>query len=535
MALASLCSQLQKISYDGLRSLPQADYKKDTAGTPLSQSIKFQAFVVDHGVREGSDSEAQAVSKILEGREIPTKLLKIDWGSHEKPADLPNFESLARKHRFRALGTACKDLGIDCLLLAHHEDDQAETVLMRLIAGHRIAGLTGMPSSSEIPECFGMHGVHESGGAQNSMTKVSKARLLPYAELPIGMVASSAPLEIEDGGVKVYRPLLSFTKKRLIATCEENKMDWFEDHTNKDPTVTMRNTVRHIYANHALPAALSKPALLELSRKARAKKAATLEAANACMRASEVKLETRAGTLKVRFVNLTTYNRFLQVDKHAAAIFLRRIVMLITPREHVDISSLMGTVEKLFPESFWSRESSPPTAAFTVAGLHFKVLTPAKSRWEKPEWLISRELYKSTVDLPKTVFPANPGSTPHQPWSEWNLYDGRFWIRVHNPSSSAIVIRPLQEYDQADLRRLLSKWQWIKFRGLLSQLAPDGIRWTLPVIATRDPEGKETVLAFPTLDIGLPQVEKLVKWEVRYKKIERLAQTVLVAPNINEI
>ncbi|KAG0651611.1 tRNA(Ile)-lysidine synthetase [Hyphodiscus hymeniophilus] len=523
MALASLCSQIQRIPYDTLRSSLQADYNKNITGTPLSKAIKFQAFVVDHGVRKGSNLEAQAVSEILEARDIPTKLLKIDWLGQEKPADLPNFESLARKYRFQALGTACRDLGISSLFLAQHQDDQAETVMMRLINGHSMAGLTGIPKCTEIPECYGLYGVHESGGV-NKAHKVWTRSVLGSNTMPTPV----APLEGESGGVKVYRPLLEFTKESLIATCQEDGMKWFEDHTNKDPTVTMRNAIRHLYKNHALPATLSKPALLELSTMARIAKRATLNVTNTWLRRSSVKLETSPGTLRVRFVNLGQYDRSrVEVDgKYAAAALIRRIVMLVTPQEHVKLSSLLRAVERVFPEWFRNAEASPLSTTFTVAGLQFKFNSPPRLHrgyrlLEKCEWLVSRQPYKVTAALPRFEIPRNPKSLAPTDWSSWNLYDGRFWIRVQNLSNEVLVVRPFNKLDLAGVKRSsLWKGKRYKVQKLLSELAPGDIRWTLPAIATMALDGKERLLALPTLYVGVVDVEKLVKWQVRYKKVD---------------
>jgi tRNA(Ile)-lysidine synthase len=501
MGLAVLCSHYQKL-----------------AGTTLPY-VKFQAFVVDHGVRKGSDLEAKAVSETLKDWDIPTRLLKIDWAGHESPAELPSFESLARRYRFQALGKACRDLGINSLFLAHHEDDQAETVIMRLVTGHRMAGLSGIQTSSEIPECYGLHGVHESGGIDNATNKASKPSFSDSSTL--------TPHATEYGGVKVYRPLLRFSKERLIATCREEGMKWFEDHTNKDPTVTMRNAIRHIYRNHALPAALSKPGLLELSRKAQLMKDTSLEITNTWLRQSSVKLDTRTGTLKVHFANLNQYPRsHLAMDgKYVAALLLRRIAMLITPQEHIEISSLMGAVGRIFPECFETQESPPTTSAFTAAGLQFRVNGPAKpqrpsKRSEKCEWLISRQPYMSKAALPQIEIPANLESSADPAWSAWNLHDGRFWIRVLNLSNMMIVVRPFRDHDLAGFRNSLSENHSGKLPGMLSKLAPGKIRWTLPAITKQGLDGDEELLALPTLDVGVLGIEKLVKWEVRYKKID---------------
>jgi tRNA(Ile)-lysidine synthase len=64
MALAALCSQLQDLSHQGLHFGTKELSSELSTPSPL----KFRAFVVDHGARPGSNLEAEAVSKLLEGR-----------------------------------------------------------------------------------------------------------------------------------------------------------------------------------------------------------------------------------------------------------------------------------------------------------------------------------------------------------------------------------------------------------------------------------------------------------------------------------
>lgn len=62
MALAALCSQLQR------PPIPVNDFHEPRSQVGRLPDLNFQAFVVDHDVRSGSDVEAQNVASVLEGR-----------------------------------------------------------------------------------------------------------------------------------------------------------------------------------------------------------------------------------------------------------------------------------------------------------------------------------------------------------------------------------------------------------------------------------------------------------------------------------
>lgn len=94
---------------------------------------------------------------------MTSRILTLPWKDITgNPSQLPNFESLARKYRFQAIGKYCQKSDISSILLGHHADDQAETVLMRLAKGARGVGLLGIKPSSPIPECEGIYGVHST-------------------------------------------------------------------------------------------------------------------------------------------------------------------------------------------------------------------------------------------------------------------------------------------------------------------------------------------------------------------------------------
>ena len=443
---------------------------------------------------------------------IRTSILKIEWPASDEPAEKPNFESLARKHRYQVLGRACREHGISSLFLAHHEDDQAETVMMRLIGGHKRLGLVGMKSDSEIPECYGMYGVHESGGILKERWRGKKAPSQYQQSQPLPDMEQIAHPVPETGGVRVYRPFLKFGKDRLVATCQAEGIEWFEDHTNTDPTLTLRNAIRHLYKFHNTPAALTKPALLKLSDRCQELAKTQLGVTNWCLSQCSIKrFDTRSAVLNVHFNDMNDSAIPSRTDKKlVAANVLRRIIMLVTPQENVQTSALHSTLKRVFPELFLPEELASEPGIFTVAGVQFTPLTKVA----KCEWFISRQPHKSTAMPPLITIP--PLKEPS--WSEWTLYDGRYWIRIQNHCEMPLLIRPYCHTDHDMFRHSLPKKMQTLLHESLRDIAPRNIRFTLPSIVRRD-DGKGKVLALPTLNVGPREMENLVKWEVRYKKL----------------
>ncbi len=92
---------------------------------------------VDHGLRAGSTSEAEAVAGWASD-------LGLRWRVLSGCVDLEggvSVEAAARDARYRALDAAADDLGLSRILTAHTLDDQAETVLLRMLRGTGIKGL----------------------------------------------------------------------------------------------------------------------------------------------------------------------------------------------------------------------------------------------------------------------------------------------------------------------------------------------------------------------------------------------------------
>ncbi|MGO8831930.1 MAG: tRNA lysidine(34) synthetase TilS [Roseiarcus sp.] len=137
---------------------------------------------VDHAMRAGSRAEAEAVGALARRLGLAHHL--IEWRG-VKPRS--RIQERAREARYRLLGACAREVGADVLVTAHHADDQAETVLFRLLRGSGIAGLRGM----------------QSAAAQGEAT--------------------------------LARPLLGLRKAELVAFCEACGEAFACDPSNEDP------------------------------------------------------------------------------------------------------------------------------------------------------------------------------------------------------------------------------------------------------------------------------------------------------------
>ena len=165
---------------------------------------KIVALIVDHGLRPEARTEAQAAQAILGEQGIEAAILP--W-SGEKPRT--GLQSTARRNRYRLLRAECRRRAILHLLLAHHADDQAETVAMRAARRSGPDGLSGMAAVVELPE------------------------------------------------VRLLRPLLGLARSRLTSTLRSRDVAWLDDPSNLDHRfervrVRMGPTVRTVATEAAV-------------------------------------------------------------------------------------------------------------------------------------------------------------------------------------------------------------------------------------------------------------------------------------------
>ncbi len=92
----------------------------------------------DHGIRAGSDEEAR---QVLEWAEALGLECRVGAPSHA----LPPRQAQLRAARYSFLNAVAEEEGADRIATAHHADDQAETVLFRILRGTGVRGLAGIP------------------------------------------------------------------------------------------------------------------------------------------------------------------------------------------------------------------------------------------------------------------------------------------------------------------------------------------------------------------------------------------------------
>lgn len=488
----------------------------------------------------------------------------LTWPDSVSPLDLPDFETQARRLRYQALGYACREISSRWLLLAHHDDDQAETVLMRLASGHKGLGLQGMPLKAHIPECWGVHGVSQSGNKDEIALRLHKVKEKDPSSPKAAflMQALAGPDNFEKGGVKIMRPLLGLSKARLIETCRSRGLDWEEDKTNQETWRTPRNSIRALLRSAKLPQALQKDSMLQLAKQTSdlyGMASATAKRINACC---EILLfDVRCGGFVVRLPisvlkpNLALERRaawpsYKQNARLSAMLLLQTFVQHVTPYEVVSLQSLGHAVLSIFPnlndgDTLADRVLQPTN--FTAGGVQFQRLhcplaTPRSELdpsisglWEDLDpvyvWSFTRQPF-SQAPLSLVVQPPAKSESSvadiSPSWSSWQLWDGRYWIRIFNRCRQPLVVRSFQPSDLKYLQSILSRQRYKDFHHFLHLAAPGKVRWTLLAIAEIEddslPMGR--LCALPTLgqaasfDTHNASGTNKVEWQVRYKSVD---------------
>lgn len=115
-----------------------------------------------------------------------------------------SIEMAARELRYDWFASLCQDNGYYGVAVAHNANDNAETLILNLLRGTGLRGITGMQVESVVP--------------------VTRDEL---------------------SGVRLLRPMLSFSRKQIEEYVAANSLEYHDDRTNAE-TVYKRNRIRHL-------------------------------------------------------------------------------------------------------------------------------------------------------------------------------------------------------------------------------------------------------------------------------------------------
>lgn len=158
---------------------------------------RVEAAHFDHHTRQGESArDAEFVRDMAAALGVPFHAGGADVAAEAREAGR-SFEDHARRARYAFLRQVAEETGCGVVATGHHRDDQAETVMLRLLRGTAGRGLAGM--------------------------------------LPARM----------EGGVRVIRPLLECSHFELCHRLRKSGIAWHEDATNANPDHARRNRIRH--------------------------------------------------------------------------------------------------------------------------------------------------------------------------------------------------------------------------------------------------------------------------------------------------
>jgi tRNA(Ile)-lysidine synthase len=153
---------------------------------------------VNHNLRgPAADKDQEFVAALAKrlGLRVITRSVDVRRYATENKLSI---ETAARNLRTGALADIATETGCKTIATAHHKNDNAETIVHRLLRGTGLRGLGGIWPKRNFP-----------------------------------------------AGVTFVRPLLGVTRAQIIQYCTANGLDWRHDHTNDDVSFT-RNRIRHL-------------------------------------------------------------------------------------------------------------------------------------------------------------------------------------------------------------------------------------------------------------------------------------------------
>lgn len=168
-----------------------------SAWRDAGNAVRLVALHVHHGLQADADAWEGACARMAEAAGVAFHVRRV----HVATGEGQGLEEAARDARYAALREMCAQTGASILLTAHHQDDQAETVLLQLLRGAGVDGLAAMPM-------------------------------------------------VREGEVTLLRPWIDVPRSEIERYARAHRLSWIDDPSNEDARYA-RNALRPLLAGMA--------------------------------------------------------------------------------------------------------------------------------------------------------------------------------------------------------------------------------------------------------------------------------------------
>jgi tRNA(Ile)-lysidine synthase len=166
----------------------------------LAWKLRLHVAHVNHTLRgEEAEEDAAFVQAAADSLGLPCSMSKVDVAA-KADREPGSIEEIGRRERYAFFEKVCLQVDAGVVAVGHHADDNAETILHRVLRGTGLRGLSGIPRSR---------------------------RISPASQ------------------VRVVRPLLRHTSRELLAYLDDSGIAYHEDRTNQS-SEPMRNRIRNV-------------------------------------------------------------------------------------------------------------------------------------------------------------------------------------------------------------------------------------------------------------------------------------------------
>ncbi|KAI5968087.1 hypothetical protein CANMA_002589 [Candida margitis] len=459
-------------------------------------TVELHAITIDHNYRPESTIEAEQISQVMQRWNVKHTIKKLNY--NVDPKTIANFEEVARTKRYEAIRSICNTLGISIVVLGHHCDDQVETFVQRLQGNSSIFGLACTRQVSNIP-----------------LTE----------DLDPSQLSTFSP-------VRLVRPLLAFEKKTILSTCKLNGIPYVVDPTNNDTKLTRRNYLRNLFGR------LLPQMMVDFGSQEGKSCSGVAEVASTCFPYKSItkdelaKSQQECARLAQQFESKAyrLYRQLLRQHKFSESPEFGSLQMKLPKKCLIGYNKIITSkflYQRLYPYStlnhyHWAYaklergllpklesfllSSRSAVVRYSIMNLIFEV-TNNDSASEVEISITRAPLTRTELKISSFEVAIN------QYWSQWYLYDKRFWLRFKSleETDSVITIGPyLHKIHSSIVSKSLKANSVVNIDKTLD---------TLPAIFQNG-----RIVAFPTLHIADTAIK--TEWALKSNKYDFVDLTI---------